>query len=156
MKLGKNVKIYPQVYVGDGCEIGDDSVLRSGVKVYEGCRIGSRCILHSGAVIGADGFGFAPHDGKFEKLPQTGIVEICDDVEIGANTTIDRATFGSTVIGEGTKARQSNTGSPQCYDRQKQRICRPDRHSRVDAYRRRQHGRWSVWFRRAYKSGRLQ
>lgn len=103
VKLGKNVKIYPQVYVGDGCEIGDDSVLRSGVKVYEGCRIGSRCILHSGAVIGADGFGFAPHDGKFEKLPQTGIVEICDDVEIGANTTIDRATFGSTVIGEGTK-----------------------------------------------------
>lgn len=103
VKLGEGVKIYPQVYVGDGAVIGDNSVLRSGVKVYEGCRIGKRCIIHSGAVIGADGFGFAPVDGGYEKIPQTGIVEICDDVEIGANTCVDRATFGKTVIGEGTK-----------------------------------------------------
>lgn len=103
VKLGKNVKIYPQAYIGDGAVIGDDSVIRAGVKIYEGCRIGARCIIHSGAVIGADGFGFAPKDGKFEKIPQTGIVVIEDDVEIGANTTIDRATFGSTTIGEGTK-----------------------------------------------------
>lgn len=103
VKLGNNVKIYPQAYIGDGVTIGDDTVVRAGVKIYEGCRIGSRCIIHSGCVIGADGFGFAPKDGHFEKIPQTGIVEISDDVEIGANTTIDRATFGKTFIGQGTK-----------------------------------------------------
>lgn len=103
VRLGRNVKIYPQVYLGDGVEVGEDTVIRAGAKVYEGCRIGQRCIVHSGAVIGADGFGFAPHDGVFEKIPQTGIVVIEDDVEIGANTTIDRATFGQTVIGKGTK-----------------------------------------------------
>lgn len=104
VRLGKNVKIYPQAYVGDGVEIGDDSVIRAGVKIYEGCRIGSRCIIHSGAVIGADGFGFAPTpEGSYEKIPQIGIVLIEDDVEIGANTTVDRATFGSTRIGAGTK-----------------------------------------------------
>lgn len=103
VRLGKNVRIYPQAYLGDGVEVGDDTVVRAGVKVYEGCRIGRRCILHSGCVIGADGFGFAPNDGRYEKIPQTGIVVIEDDVEIGANTTVDRATFGSTVVGEGTK-----------------------------------------------------
>ncbi len=103
VKLGKNVKIYPQAYVGDGVTIGDDTVIRSGVRIYEGCKIGSRCILHSGVVIGADGFGFAPKDGKYEKIPQTGIVVIEDDVEIGANTTVDRATFGCTKVGRGTK-----------------------------------------------------
>lgn len=103
VKLGKNVKIYPQTYIGNGVSIGDDSVIRAGVKIYEGCKIGARCIIHSGVVIGADGFGFAPKDGHYEKIPQTGIVEIKDDVEIGANTTVDRATFGSTCIGKGTK-----------------------------------------------------
>ena len=103
VKLGNNVKIYPQAYIGDGVTIGDDTVVRSGVKIYEGCKIGNRCILHSGVVIGADGFGFAPKDGKFEKIPQTGIVVIEDDVEIGANTTVDRATFGCTKVGRGTK-----------------------------------------------------
>lgn len=103
VKLGKNVKIYPQVYLGDGVTIGDDTVIRAGVKIYEGCRIGNRCIIHSGAVIGADGFGFAPNNGVFEKIPQTGIVVLEDDVEIGANTTVDRATFGQTTIGKGTK-----------------------------------------------------
>lgn len=103
VRLGRNVKIYPQAYIGDGAVVGDDSVIRAGVKIYEGCHIGARCIIHSGAVIGADGFGFAPHDGEFEKIPQTGIVVIEDDVEIGANTTVDRATFGQTTIGKGTK-----------------------------------------------------
>lgn len=104
VKLGKNVKIYPQAYLGDGVKIGDDSVIRAGVRIYEQCVVGKRCIIHSGAVIGADGFGFAPcPDGSYEKIPQTGNVEIADDVEIGANTTVDRATFGSTRVGRGTK-----------------------------------------------------
>lgn len=104
VKLGKNVKIYPQSYVGDGVTIGDDTVIRAGVKIYEACKIGSRCLIHSGAVIGADGFGHAPQaDGSYEKIAQIGNVVIGDDVEIGANTTVDRATFGSTVVGNGTK-----------------------------------------------------
>lgn len=103
VKIGKGAMIYPQVYVGDGCEIGDDVILYPGVKVYGGCKIGHRCIVHAGAVIGSDGFGFAPVDGHFEKIPQMGGVVLEDDVEIGANTTIDRATFGNTVIGKGSK-----------------------------------------------------
>lgn len=104
VKLGKGVRVYPHTYLGDGVEIGDGTVLRAGVRVYEGCRIGRNCILHSGCVIGADGFGFAPcADGSYEKIPQIGIVEIADNVEIGANTTVDRATFGATRVGEGTK-----------------------------------------------------
>lgn len=103
VKIGKGVLIYPQVYVGDNCEIGENSILYPGAKVYAGCRIGSRCILHSGSVIGSDGFGFAPVDGHFEKIPQMGGVVLEDDVEIGANTVIDRATFGNTVVGKGTK-----------------------------------------------------
>ncbi|MCH5236228.1 MAG: UDP-3-O-(3-hydroxymyristoyl)glucosamine N-acyltransferase [Muribaculaceae bacterium] len=103
VSLGKGVQIYPQVYIGEGVSIGEDTVLYAGVKIYAGCKIGSRCIIHSGTVIGADGFGFAPVDGHFEKIPQLGTVLIEDDVEIGANTTIDRATFGNTRIGKGTK-----------------------------------------------------
>ena len=103
VKIGEGVRIYPQVYVGDNCEIGEGAVLYAGVKIYSGCKIGKRCILHSGAVIGSDGFGFAPVDGRYEKIPQMGNVVLEDDVEIGANTTVDRATFGSTVIGVGTK-----------------------------------------------------
>ena len=165
VKLGKNVKIYPQVYVGDGVTLGDDVILYPGVKIYHGCKIGNRCIVHAGAVIGGDGFGFAPQpDGHYEKIsqigivvleddvvigdgstiypnvtiydgcrigqrvtihagavigadgfgfapteqgyqkiPQLGIVVIEDDVEIGANTTIDRATMGATVVRRGVK-----------------------------------------------------
>jgi UDP-3-O-[3-hydroxymyristoyl] glucosamine N-acyltransferase len=104
VQLGKGVKVYPQVYIGPGCVIGEGTVLNAGVRIYPGCRIGKRCIIHSGAVIGADGFGFAPTaSGEYEKIPQLGHVEIADDVEIGANTTIDRATFGATCIGQGTK-----------------------------------------------------
>lgn len=101
--VGKGVSLYPQVYVGDDCTIGEDTVLYPGVKIYQGCKIGKRCIVHAGAVIGADGFGFAPIDGHYEKIPQMGGVIIEDDVEIGANTTVDRATFGNTVVGRGTK-----------------------------------------------------
>ncbi len=103
VKLGKGVKIYPQVYVGDNVTIGDGSVLYPGVKVYHGCRIGSGCILHSGVVIGADGFGFAPTAEGYEKIPQIGNVVVEDNVELGANTTVDRATMGSTVIHRGVK-----------------------------------------------------
>lgn len=104
VKLGKGVKIYPQVYVGDNVTIGDNVILYPGVKVYHGCKIGNRCIIHGGATIGADGFGFAPReDGTYEKISQIGIVTLEDDVEIGANTTIDRATMGSTVIKRGVK-----------------------------------------------------
>ena len=102
-RLGKNVKIYPHVYIGENVEIGDDTVVRPNVTIYEGCKIGKRCILHSGCVIGADGFGFAPDGEKYKKIPQIGIVVLEDDVEVGANTTVDRATMGETRIGEGTK-----------------------------------------------------
>lgn len=103
VKLADGVKIYPQSYIGDGCVIGEGSVIRSGARIYEGCRIGKRCIIHSGAVIGADGFGFAPKGDSYEKIPQIGNVVLEDDVEIGANTCVDRATFGHTVVGHGTK-----------------------------------------------------
>lgn len=103
VKLGNRVKIYPQAYVGDGCVIGDDTTIYAGAKVYHGCKIGNRCIIHSGAVIGADGFGFAPTPNGYDKIPQIGNVEIADDVEIGANTTIDRAMMGSTRIEKGVK-----------------------------------------------------
>ncbi|MCX6239811.1 MAG: UDP-3-O-(3-hydroxymyristoyl)glucosamine N-acyltransferase [Bacteroidia bacterium] len=101
---GKNVKIYPQVYIGDNVKIGDNTILYSGVKIYANCSIGSSCILHSGAVIGADGFGFAPNpDGTYTKIEQIGNVIIEDNVEIGANTTVDSATMGSTIIRAGVK-----------------------------------------------------
>ncbi len=104
VRLGRGVKIFPQAYIGHGVEIGEGTIIYPGAKIYHGCRIGARCIIHAGAVIGADGFGFAPlPDGSYHKIPQIGIVTIEDDVEIGANTTVDRATMGSTVIGRGTK-----------------------------------------------------
>lgn len=103
-KIGHNVKIYPQAYIGAGATIGDDTTIYAGVKIYHGCRIGRRCVLHSGAVIGADGFGFAPDaNGVYHKIEQIGIVEIEDDVEIGANTTVDRSTMGRTLIERGVK-----------------------------------------------------
>jgi len=95
--------IGPGCVLGPGVQIGKDSRLCAGVRVYHGCRIGQRCIVHSGAVIGADGFGFAAFRGRWVKIPQTGTVQIGDDVEIGANTTIDRGSAGDTVIGEGVK-----------------------------------------------------
>lgn len=103
VKLGKNVKIYPQAYIGQGVTIGDNTIIYSGVKIYHGCTIGKNCILHSGAVIGADGFGFAPTPDGYEKIPQIGNVAIADNVEIGANATVDRAMMGSTRISKGVK-----------------------------------------------------
>ncbi|RAJ04202.1 UDP-3-O-[3-hydroxymyristoyl] glucosamine N-acyltransferase [Chitinophaga skermanii] len=102
--LGDNVKIYPGVYLGDNVSIGANSTLFPGVKVYDNCVVGQRVILHAGCVIGGDGFGFAPQaDGTYKKVPQIGNVIIHDDVEVGANTTLDRATMGSTVIKKGVK-----------------------------------------------------
>jgi UDP-3-O-[3-hydroxymyristoyl] glucosamine N-acyltransferase len=101
--LGNNVKIHPQVFVGDNCTIGDNSILFPGVKIYSDNIIGKNCIFHAGTVIGSDGFRFNQQDGKNVKVPQIGNVIIEDDVETGANCTIDRATFGSTIIRSGVK-----------------------------------------------------
>jgi UDP-3-O-[3-hydroxymyristoyl] glucosamine N-acyltransferase len=102
-RLGLRVSIGAGCVVGEGVTIGDDSCLYPGVVVYPGCRIGARAILHSGVVIGADGFGIARDEGRWLKIPQVGAVAIGDDVEIGANTTIDRGTMDDTVIGDGVK-----------------------------------------------------
>jgi UDP-3-O-[3-hydroxymyristoyl] glucosamine N-acyltransferase len=103
-KIGDNVQIYPQCYIGDNVTIGEGTKIYPGVKIYEGCKIGKNCILHAGAVIGADGFGFAPReDGTFAKIPQLGIVIIEDNVEIGANTCIDRAKTDATIVHSGVK-----------------------------------------------------
>ncbi|MCC7233538.1 MAG: UDP-3-O-(3-hydroxymyristoyl)glucosamine N-acyltransferase [Bacteroidia bacterium] len=102
--LGKNVKIYPHSFVGDNVSIGDNTILFSGVRVYSDCKIGSDCTLHSGTIIGADGFGFTPsNNNQYKKVAQIGNVIIEDFVEIGANTTIDRATLGSTILRKGVK-----------------------------------------------------
>lgn len=120
-KIGEGCYIAPFVVIGEGCEIGDNCMLHDGVSIgdgakignetliyahatiYHDCRIGNNCILHSGCVIGADGFGFAPTADGYNKIPQTGIVVIEDNVEVGANTCIDRATMGSTIIHSGVK-----------------------------------------------------
>ena len=102
--IGDGAKIYPQCYVGDNVKIGEKTTLYAGVKIYEGCSVGASCIIHAGAVIGADGFGFAPNaEGGFDKIPQLGNVIIEDNVEIGANTCIDRAKTDSTIIRRGVK-----------------------------------------------------
>jgi UDP-3-O-[3-hydroxymyristoyl] glucosamine N-acyltransferase len=103
VRVGKQTVLYPGVFLGEGAQVGDDCVLHPNVVVGEGCSIGNRVILHAGVVVGSDGFGYAGHgDGRI-KIPQVGIVEIQDDVEIGANTTVDRATFGKTVISRRAK-----------------------------------------------------
>jgi UDP-3-O-[3-hydroxymyristoyl] glucosamine N-acyltransferase len=102
--LGKGVKIYPHVCIGDQVSIGDNSTIFAGARIYDHCVIGSSCTIHAGAVIGADGFGFAPAQaGNYKKVPQIGNVILEDFVEIGANTTVDRATLGSTIIRKGVK-----------------------------------------------------
>lgn len=101
--IGNNCQIYPYVYIGDNITIGDNSIIYPHVTIYDDCVIGNRCILHAGAVIGSDGFGFAPEGDNYKKIPQLGNVIVEDDVEIGANTTIDRAVMDSTIIRRGVK-----------------------------------------------------
>ena len=104
VKVGDNTKIYPNVYLGNNVKVGDNSIIHPGVKIYHDCMIGNNVVIHAGTVIGSDGFGFAPQaDGSFQKVPQIGNVIIENNVEIGANTTIDRATMGSTIIKSGAK-----------------------------------------------------
>jgi UDP-3-O-[3-hydroxymyristoyl] glucosamine N-acyltransferase len=104
VKIGDNVKIYPNSFIGDNVTIGNDCIFFAGVRIYSETEIGNNCTIHSGTIIGSDGFGFAPQeDGTFKKVPQIGNVIIENDVEIGANTTIDRATLGSTFIRNGVK-----------------------------------------------------
>lgn len=102
-KIGENVYIAPFAYIGDNVTIGDDTRIFPHVTIYDGCKIGKNVTIHAGSVIGADGFGFAPNQEGYDKIPQIGIVVIEDDVEIGANTCVDRSTMGQTVIHKGVK-----------------------------------------------------
>ncbi len=102
--IGNNSKIFPNAFIGDNVTIGDSCIIHPGVKIYDGCKVGNQVTIHAGTVIGSDGFGFAPQsDGSLKKVPQIGNVLIEDNVEIGANATIDRATIGSTIIRSGAK-----------------------------------------------------
>lgn len=103
VEIGRNVVLYPGCFLGPGCRLGDDCVLFPNVVIYDGCVLGHRVTIHAGSVIGEDGLGYAPVGDKWHKIPQVGAVEIGDDVEIGANCAIDRATLGRTVIARGTK-----------------------------------------------------
>ena len=102
-QVGDNVKIYPQVYIGENVKIGKNVLIYPGVKIYHNCVIGDNCILHSGVIIGADGFGFSQQEGVYHKIQQIGNVVLEENVEVGANTTIDRAVLGSTIIRKGVK-----------------------------------------------------
>jgi len=104
VSIGNRVQLYPQVYIGDNVSIGEGTIIHPGVKVYEGTIIGAHCVIHAGAIIGGDGFGFAPNqENNYEKVPQVGRVIIEDHVDVGANTTIDRATMGATILRKGVK-----------------------------------------------------
>lgn len=104
VRIGKNVKIFPNVYVGDNVTIGDNVMIYSGAKIYSESVVGNGCVIHSAVILGADGFGFTPNNnGEYSKVPQTGNVILEDNVEIGAGTTIDRATLGSTILRKGVK-----------------------------------------------------
>jgi UDP-3-O-[3-hydroxymyristoyl] glucosamine N-acyltransferase len=104
VKLGDGVQVYPHAYIGDNVTVANKSIIYAGAKIYNDCVIGLNCVIHAGAVVGSDGFGFAPQaDGTFQKIPQIGNVILEDNVEVGANATIDRATMGSTIIRKGVK-----------------------------------------------------
>ncbi|WP_106793955.1 UDP-3-O-(3-hydroxymyristoyl)glucosamine N-acyltransferase [Aquimarina sp. Aq78] len=104
VKIGENAKIFPNVYIGDNVTIGDNVIVFAGAKIYSETIIGNDCVIHSGAIVGADGFGFTPNEkGEYSKVPQTGNVVIENNVDVGAGTTIDRATLGSTIIHTGVK-----------------------------------------------------
>lgn len=104
VRIGDNAKIYPNVYIGDNVTMGDNVLVFAGAKIYSESVIGNNCVIHSGAIIGADGFGFTPNEkGEYSKVPQTGNVIMEDNVDVGAGTTIDRATLGSTILRKGVK-----------------------------------------------------
>lgn len=104
VSVGNSVKIYPNVYIGDNVKIGNNVVIFAGAKIFSESIIGNNCVIHSGVIIGADGFGFTPNsEGEFTKVPQTGNVILEDNVDVGAGTTIDRATLGSTILRKGVK-----------------------------------------------------
>lgn len=103
VEIGSRCLIYPHAYIGDGVKLGDDCIICPNVSIYHGCQLGDRVTIHSGSVIGADGFGFAPDQDGYKKIPQLGIVKIEDDVEIGANTCVDRSTMEATVVHKGVK-----------------------------------------------------
>ncbi|MEM9868804.1 MAG: UDP-3-O-(3-hydroxymyristoyl)glucosamine N-acyltransferase, partial [Bacteroidota bacterium] len=104
VRIGTNVKVYPNVYIGENVTIGDNVVVFAGAKIYSESIIGDNCVIHSGVIIGADGFGFTPNEnGEYSKVPQTGNVVLEDNVDVGAGTTIDRATLGSTILRKGVK-----------------------------------------------------
>ncbi len=103
-QIGNSVQLFPQAFIGDNVKIGEGTIIHPGVKLYEGVEIGAHCVIHAGAVIGGDGFGFVPNqENNYEKVPQVGKVIIEDHVEVGANTTIDRATMGATIVRKGVK-----------------------------------------------------
>ena len=103
ISVGKGSQIYPHTVIGDGVKVGEGCLFYPNVTIYQGCKIGNHVTIHAGSVIGADGFGFAPNAEGYDKIPQIGIVIIEDNVEIGANTCIDRSTMGSTIIRKGVK-----------------------------------------------------
>lgn len=103
VEVGENSKIFPHVYIGDNVQVGKNTIIYPGAKIYHDCVIGENCIIHAGAVLGADGFGYSKEESVYHKIPQLGNVLIEDDVEIGANTTIDRSVMGSTIIRRGVK-----------------------------------------------------
>lgn len=103
VEIGNGTAVYPNSYIGDNAKVGNNTTIYSGVNIYHECRVGNECVLHSGVVIGADGFGFAPTADGYEKIPQIGIAIIEDKVELGANTCVDRATMGATIVRKGAK-----------------------------------------------------
>ena len=125
VEIGERTVVYPGAFVGNGCIIGNDVAIYPSTTIMDRCILGNRVIIHAGAVIGADGFGFARDGKRHYKIPQTGIVQIEDDVEIGANTTIDRAASEKTRIKRGDKDRQPGTGGSQCSYRRRQHNCCP-------------------------------
>ena len=152
--VGDNCQIYPHAVIGDNVKMGDNCLIYPNTTIYQGCKLGNNVTLHAGSVIGSDGFGFAPNAEGYDKIPQIGIVTIEDNVEIGANTCVDRSTMGSTVIRKGVKldneleVRQPRADCPQRGDWREHRDVGSGRHCR-------QHkGRFMVYVRRSGRLGR--
>ena len=167
-EVGDNTMIHPHATIGSGAKIGNDCILYANATIYHDCRIGNHCILHSGCVIGADGFGFAPTPEGYEKIPQIGIVILEDNVEIGANTCVDRATMGATIVHRGVKldnliqvAHNDEIGCTYRYggasgysrfyqSRRMVYVRRPGRHCRTYPYWKQSEPRSTVWCSQQY------